>query len=157
MCIEANPIYCEKLRAKRKDVHEYAVSDHDEDDAEFTMIKLQGDNYGACSALNVDEKLLQQHKDMGIFQEETKVKVKVRSLNTLLKDNDAEKIDVLSVDTEGTELDVLKGLDFDRWNPTLIVSENNFDTNECREFLKTKGYKLDQRSHVNDFFVKEGE
>jgi hypothetical protein len=59
------------------------------------------------------------------------------------------------VDTEGTELDVLRGLDFDEFCPGVIVSENNWDENDVRQFLDTKDYRFWKRIEVNDFFVKE--
>ena len=49
----------------------------------------------------------------------------------------------LSIDTEGSELEVLKGLDFNQFSPMLITIEHNFTANRelVREFLSIFGYK----------------
>ena len=67
-----------------------------------------------------------------------------------------EKIDFVSIDTEGTELEVLMGFDINRWKPRLFIIENNFDEPKLADYLKDFGYKFSQRLGVNDFFVREG-
>jgi FkbM family methyltransferase len=62
-------------------------------------------------------------------------------------------IDFVSIDTENTELDVLKGFDIKRWKPKLFVIENNFDEPFIAEYLKEFGYERVKRVAVNDFFV----
>lgn len=58
------------------------------------------------------------------------------------------KIDFLTVDVEGHDMEVLKSLDFDRYNPRLIAVESHhkvFD-DVCKQdlylFLLDKGYSL---------------
>lgn len=51
------------------------------------------------------------------------IDVQVQTLTTLLHRNDIDHIDVLSIDTEGTELDVWAGLDLERWRPRLVIIE----------------------------------
>ena len=64
-----------------------------------------------------------------------------------------EKIDFLSIDTEGTELEVLMGFDINRWKPRLFVIENNFGESKFSDYLRDFGYKFSQRIGVNDFFI----
>jgi hypothetical protein len=57
---------------------------------------------------------------------ETSIEVPVRTLDSLLDDAKAPKpIDLLSIDVEGHELDVLRGFDFARWQPRLILLEDH--------------------------------
>ena len=82
--------------------------------------------------------------------------VKVRSLNSLLQEiNFPKNIDFISVDTENTELDVLKGIDLNVYNVKLFVVENNFNEPFCEEYLRQYGYKKIHRIAVNDFYMKE--
>ena len=50
-------------------------------------------------------------------------------------------IDLLLLDVEGSEIDVLRGLDFERHAPTFIVAEDAYDT-KIQKFLVNKGYVL---------------
>lgn len=153
-CIEPNLAIIPGLQAVRKNVLNYAVSNFDKNNVDFEVITLWGNNMGACSALRVDPRLEEQHKHM--IENKHKIPIRVRQLNTLIDDQiQINKVDVLSIDTEGTELDVLQGFDITRWMPKLIICENNYDTNECRDYLKGFGYKLDKRSDINDFFIKD--
>lgn len=55
------------------------------------------------------------------------VPVRTISLNDLLARYDAPReIDYLSVDTEGSELQILQAFDFDRWRARAVTVEHNF-------------------------------
>ena len=84
------------------------------------------------------------------------IPVKTRTLNTLLTEaNFPQKIDFISIDTENTELDVLKGLDLDFYDVTFLIIENNYNERKCIDYLATKGYTVFARLGVNDFFKKQ--
>ena len=74
-------------------------------------------------------------------------------MDTILSRINIEKIDFLSIDTEGTELDVLRGFDIERWRPKLFVIENNFNESSIKEYLSEFGYVLSERLGVNDFYL----
>ena len=55
-----------------------------------------------------------------------------------------KNIDILCVDTEGTEIDVLEGLSFDKYQPRIILAEyNTISTanNKLIPYLVNKGYQ----------------
>jgi FkbM family methyltransferase len=59
-------------------------------------------------------------------QDHTILEVETVSLNDLLGQHDAPKeIDYISIDTEGSELDILEPFDFSRWNVLLFSIEHN--------------------------------
>jgi len=59
-------------------------------------------------------------------RDHTIVEVETVSLNDLLDQHGAPRdIDYISVDTEGSELDILQVFDFKRWNVTLFSVEHN--------------------------------
>lgn len=64
-----------------------------------------------------------------------------------------KKIDFLSIDVEGAELSVLKGVDFEKCLITLILIETPKES-EAFKFLKTKGYAHIIDLGVNHFFKK---
>lgn len=49
--------------------------------------------------------------------------VQVVTLNSLLKKHNIKEIDVLTIDTEGNDLAVLQGLDFNEYKPRIIIVE----------------------------------
>ena len=93
----------------------------------------------------------------------TKKKIKVQSykLNEILKLHNIDKADFINIDTEGTELKVLTGINFKAVNPFLLtIEDNSFDLkNENKEkkinFLREKKYELINIIGVTMFFVKK--
>lgn len=83
------------------------------------------------------------------------VKVPVTTLNLLLEAHQFPRLDFLSVDTEGTELSVLKGLDIARWKPKCMIIESWPWPDELIAYLEPFGYKLRHRWLVNNAFVRE--
>lgn len=85
--------------------------------------------------------------------------VQTISLNDLLAWWRApRRIDYLSIDTEGSELDILKAFDFDAWDIRLITVEHNHSDQRplLFEFLTSKGYqrRFETLSNVDDWYVK---
>jgi FkbM family methyltransferase len=85
--------------------------------------------------------------------------VETVSLNDLLTHWDApRRIDYLSIDTEGSELDILTAFDFDAWDVRLITVEHNHTPQRQGLFdlLTAKGYRrrFKHLSSVDDWYVK---
>jgi FkbM family methyltransferase len=75
------------------------------------------------------------------------------SLQDLLQENNAPSyIDYLSIDTEGSELEILKAFDFDRYKFGIITCEHNFTENQekIRMLLESHGYKQVYQ-HLSEF------
>jgi hypothetical protein len=83
------------------------------------------------------------------------------SLADLLTQHNAPReIDFLSVDTEGTEFEILSGFDFARWRVSVVAVEHNFDPvrrGKLRELLTSRGYRRCMRalSSFDDWYVLE--
>lgn len=73
------------------------------------------------------------------------ISVQVTTLNKILSEHidDNQVIDFLSLDVEGYELEVLKGLNLQKYRPTyLLIEVYNFDYNNIVNFLLQNNYKL---------------
>jgi FkbM family methyltransferase len=75
---------------------------------------------------------------------ESGVEVKATTLTKLLDNLNVSHVDFLSLDVEGHEIEVLKGIDFNRIDITFMLIEVNSDfytLNDLDSFLLTKGYE----------------
>jgi FkbM family methyltransferase len=84
--------------------------------------------------------------------------VETVTLGDLLKQHDAPKfIDFLSVDTEGSELDILSCFPFDDYKFKFICIEHNHTENreKIRELMAQNGYRslFNALSQSDDFFI----
>jgi len=158
LCIEPNPNSYEKLKNNRKNTINLAISNFNKDLVNFIIVNLNdnsAESEGAISSLSLDKKLYQDHLKLGFNLTTKSIKVSVRTLDYCIENYyNYHKIDFLSIDTEGTEIDVLKGFDINRWQPKLIVSENNYNESDVENYLKQFGYIKDKRIEVNDYYIK---
>tara|TARA_R110000824_G_scaffold315988_1_gene503145 strand:+ start:164 stop:805 length:642 start_codon:yes stop_codon:yes gene_type:complete len=154
LCIEPNPSYFKMAQDIRKECVLAACGSKNET-LPFTVFDIGRNNImSSVSGLKPDERLVDQHKN--IINDRYVIDVEVRTLDDILSEQKYEKnIDFISIDTEGTELDVLKGLNLDYWNVRLLVVENNFNDRDIEEYLNNFGYKKDARWKINDFYIKE--
>ncbi len=88
------------------------------------------------------------------------VEVETISLNDLLIETGApERIDYLSVDTEGSELHILEAFDFERWNVSAISVEHNGTKarEQLYELLTGHGYRRQwpDLSRFDDWYVRD--
>ena len=70
--------------------------------------------------------------------------VKVTTLTHLLKSNDITDVLLMSIDVEGSELEVLRGIDFDSLKFMCVLIENNsdgyFGDDTIRDYMVKRGY-----------------
>jgi FkbM family methyltransferase len=155
LCIEPNPNLYNHMRMYRRLALNLACSNHNKKSAPFHVYVVDQNNQEAISSLVVDQRLVESHKE--IINETYKIEVEVKKLDTILSRINIEKIDFLSIDTEGTELDVLQGFDIQKWSPKLLVVENNFNETKIKDYLARFGYILSERLGVNDFYLRSDE
>ena len=80
--------------------------------------------------------------------------VQVVTLTDVLQKAAAPRvIDFLSIDTEGTEGDVLAGLDLTRFQPTLVLVEYHVYSLALHRQLNNMGYKLVRRYKDNNWYI----
>jgi len=63
------------------------------------------------------------------------------------------QVDFLSIDVEGGEMEVLRTIDFERFQFKLITIENNVGTSALRDFMRQKGYTIYLDLGVDLMFV----
>lgn len=159
LAIEPNPTYGELHRRLGHDVLEYACGDHDEDDVDFSIVDSHGTAYEgggvsfeSFSSLAIKDAYARLKPDLDV----TKIKVKLRRLDTILAEHapKVDHIDVIAVDVEGWEIEVLKGLSFERFKPSVLVIENLFSERSYRDFMRSKGYTLWRILAPNEVYAR---
>jgi len=81
------------------------------------------------------------------------IEAELLTLTEVLDLAGVKRLDYLSLDLEGMELNALKGLDFDRFSPSLIIIEDRLDSLSRHRFMTTKHYKLVRRNGSNNWYV----
>jgi len=95
-------------------------------------------------------------EDLKEPHEVQQIQVKQKRLESVLQEYGIGEIDFISMDVEGYEMNVLKGIDFSKVHIKCFVIENDatcIGDNTIREFLKEKGYTHIARLSGDDVFV----
>ena len=101
-------------------------------------------------------------KHFNINKKDFKIKiVKTKTLNEILNKNKLYNIDFLNIDIEGHEFEVLKSINFKKFNIKVICVElinfNKFSRNKKNQLvslLKKNKYKFVDKSEINYIFKK---
>jgi FkbM family methyltransferase len=113
--------------------------------------------------VTVDEKLLhgrsvRQHASIGAREfggiAPELVRTKVRALSNVLDELGIAQVDFFSLDVEGFELEVLKGLDFTRHAPKFLLIETE-QLPAVTEFLGARYAMIDSLSHHDFLFSRK--
>ena len=149
--IEPIPELAEKCRKTRPKAKTYECVCVDESaPGSLTLFipydKSSNDEIHCRSAIgkNIDGSTFAQHKE---------IEVQARTLNSVLAEENVENIDLLSIDVEGAELEVLLGVDLNKYKPNLILLEDKHLYLDKHRYLKNKGYKLVKRTRQNCWYI----
>lgn len=85
------------------------------------------------------------------------LEVECYTINDLLEQNNIKYVDYLSIDTEGGELEILKSIDYQRFDIRVIDVENNYDDPLFRLFMVTQGYVLVGKLCCDEIYVKNNQ
>jgi len=119
-------------------------------------------NFNMCSGLveTMDDKVLIDNKyyDRSVnYDLKEIIDVYTITLNDLLEFCNAPNfIEYLSLDTEGSELEILKSVDFNKYKFGIIDVEHNFvepRRNQIRNLLESNGYKFNKENNFDDNYI----
>lgn len=82
------------------------------------------------------------------------IEVKCYDLNEILIENNIKHIDFISIDTEGSELEILKKIDFSLFDIDFILVEDNYNSIDLDSFLIVNGYKLVETISIDKLYKK---
>lgn len=150
ICCEPIPERFEKLRINRPNsiCFNNAVYNESGLRLEFSVSKENDLLSGISDHIN-------KFKDM-VSANRTVIQVETLSLlDVLIKANAPEFIDYMSLDTEGSELEILKNFDFNKYKFGLIDVEHNYVEplrSQITELLLSKGYRYKGENNWDDMY-----
>lgn len=110
---------------------------------------------GSMKSTEMQEQHLKAGFDVQKIENKYSVEVPARTLSSLLDEMAGlERIDFFSLDVEGYELDVLKGLDFSRHRPVYILVEARF-FDEINDYLTGQAYTVVEQLTHHDYLYKD--
>ena len=143
LLIEPSPHYdfLIKNRSKKNKFFNTGCSEFDSSD---DALLLGDGDFSFCKDL-VDKKYFDWYsiKQKQAIKNITSKRIKLRTLNSILIDSDAPKlIDFFSLDVEGMEMNVIKGINFDSFNFQyfLIECANQSNFEKIDKFLSKRNY-----------------
>lgn len=153
ICAEPNPELFEQLKANRRCITASAcIAGRSGDEVDFIL----ADAYGGISKFAAQD---QHASRRDAYRRDGRVlRVTTVSLDDFLMAHNApQEIDYLSIDTEGSEYEILKNFSFDRWKIRLItVEHNNTPQRELlRALLEPLGYKRTEAQWDDWYFLAD--
>jgi FkbM family methyltransferase len=79
----------------------------------------------------------------------------VTTLDEILQAEGNPAVDFLSIDVEGHELEVLRGLSLERHRPSLVLIEDAVRDLDQHRYLRSHGYRLVKRTALNNWYIPE--
>lgn len=152
ICAEPNPLYFERLKQNRCcTVVADCILGRTGDKVEF----LLADEFGGVSEFtrhDPHDKRRDPFRELGLVME-----VETISLDDFLKKYDAPRqIDYLSIDTEGSEYEILSHFPIADWDIRLMTIEHNFTAmrSDLRMLMEANGYRCVEMKW-DDWYIKQ--
>jgi FkbM family methyltransferase len=147
ICIEPNPYFVEMHKKEGNEIYQYALSNQIVNDHDFEIIRPNSEDQLAFSAIRVR---------YDVPKEFTKkiIKVDIITLNWLLDTLEIKKVDFVSLDVEGWELDVMAGFDTNIYKPEIILLENFEHDESYNLYMSSIGYILINKITHNYIYKK---
>lgn len=155
ICIEPTPYVFEKLSKNRNcELLNIALSDIT---GEMDFMVLSGYTQMLSSLINnYDPRHINRiNGEMGIKYEGSlgsKEIIKIKT-NTFMSLNTPKVIDFVSLDVEGSEMNILRGIDFNEKLIKVITVENNYHDKTINDILENNGFIVNNHLGCDTVFV----
>lgn len=146
LLIEPNPDYVRECIENRPNSKVYDCALVSPEDADKTTVLYSIAHKGAMGTVG-DRGIWKDETEKPIFHEN----IPTRTLTSVLDEVKPKEINFMSLDVEGYELNVLKGLDFEKYSPEIIVVECHGDLIKPVDNLLSRYYILDNKISDRDY------
>lgn len=142
ICVEADPRHIDSLSRRHCQVFLAAIDQKEE------LRKFHLSDYCGLSGLNISTEY--QSRDIW---------VQTVRLERILEQVGVTEVDLLSIDTESTEIDVLESLNINRFRPKIVIAEHDTMGRSTRanliEWFWNHPYRMAHETVGNLIFVRD--
>jgi FkbM family methyltransferase len=155
ICIEAQPNIFEELKKNRDCVClNFAIANF-EGEIDFTVVDGYANMLSGISSLYNKTHFERVKGEINHYGGDMKtLKLPTKKLQTIIDEYEFYNIDFCSIDTEGSEYEIIKSIDFNKTNIKVFIIENNYKENDIQLFLEEKGYSLTNKLEWDDVYIK---
>ncbi len=165
VCVEPNPVLCEKLQQKRKrdTCLNVGVAFDERKQADFYVFPEKFNGLNTFSKEEADFWEQTGNEEIGKHKVEKVIKMKLVHINEIIGLYFSPHPNLVSIDVEGFDFNILKSLDFSKYKPevfcieTLGFIENNKEIKktEIIEFFIKQGYFVYADTYINTVFCRK--
>ena len=150
VCVDPNPKFAKHHRDAGNEIYELACSS-ESGESSFDVFETGGwsrDNDGIS------------YSSLGLRYDKSNTNptktfiVKIVTLNDLLESINLEKLDFVSIDVEGWELDVMRGFDTTKYTPAVILLENYNHDSAYNQYMESIGYTYHSKIKYNYIYTR---
>ncbi len=165
VCVEPNPILCDKIRRKRsRDTCVNAgVAFDDKREADFYVFP---ENFNGLNTFSKEEAEFWQNEgneEIGRHTIEKVVKMPLFDINELMQQYFQPHPNLVSIDVEGFDFQILQRINFNRFQPEVFCIETLGFAEDNKEIKKTaiirffldKGYFVYADTYINTIFCRK--
>ena len=108
------------------------------------------------SSLSLDRRHLRKLEDLTGSRSTESITVPAATLSTIAHEAGLDRIDFVTIDVEGHEMQVLEGFDLRRWRPDFVIVERNYlwPVPRLLAHMYRHGYRYLRTTGVNDWYVE---
>lgn len=165
VCVEPNPVHCEKIQQKRKrdTCLNAGVAFDERREADFYVFPEKFNGLNTFSKEEADFWEQTGNEEIGKHKVEKVIKMNLLEINELMEKYFNPFPNFISIDVEGLDFQIIKRIDFNRFKPevfcieTLGFIEGNKEIkkNEIIDFFKSKNYFVYADTYINTIFCKK--
>jgi len=156
ICIEPTPLFYKKLCQNRKAITMQCCAYDRNVEKEFMAISGKGemlsglvDKYNIYHTDRINKETVNSDKNI--------IDVRCIPLKRIFNDFDITVVDYLSIDTEGSEINVLRGIDFEKVHINVISVEDNYpwlqESGNVHSILIKNGFSFHKKIICDKIYV----
>jgi FkbM family methyltransferase len=153
LCVEPNPVQYAILKKKRICRTDNFAIYHKPGKARFLAVGGELTGWGGIVE-TIEPKHMERIQKQIRAGDRYEVDVPCITLAEMLKKHDLQKVDFLSLDTEGSEFAILKDFPFQDFDIEVFAIENNFGEQPIEELMVSNGYEKLAKLKVTEIYRK---
>ncbi len=161
VCVEANPVLCDKLRRTRRRDRCVNVGIGARSGGTLTLHVFED---GASGLSTFSQEQVDTQVAAGRYRVVRTVDVAIVGLDDVVRQHFDAPPNFLSIDIEGMEIEALESFDFAAYGPDILCAETLRRTStgqmeknaELRALIESRGYRRFADTYINTIFVKGG-